>query len=548
MSTESLVLPGTAAPQAAHGNSRWRQALRRWRPSGLTAWVFAGFGMVLPVLVAYCLIQAPMIGMVALTVVLTLAMAWWALSAVAPSAPWYVRVALAVFLGQFVLNIGFSNVVVGAGAAKVTVAELSVGLVLPFLVVKGWPLLKPLSYFWVAILAILIPGGYHLWSDVPAYKTAALRDFLSVADLVYFIAGMGVCAVGMLAGKWDQWRFRFVRVWLIAGLLYSFTWPFATWLMQVSPKFHSYQQSIPLLGAHMTTPVNVLAAAAALITVPHLLAASPIARRVLATLAVLGTVLMLAMLQSRNLYLIAMTMPFLLAFMGFRKAIKASVLAVVVLIFSLGMMEAYEFRIPGRISDVSLSAVGDRLLSITGKHGDHTGAAGVNQRRIWWTSSLNKWTSSPETVVFGIGYGLPLTNFKGPSTDGSEEGVIVREPHNSYISSLSRGGLVYFTLWGYIVLGAFWSALRLAKREALMPGVPNPMRAWSAWVALVLFTLLLQAGSEPQFEVPSTAALFYAVAGFFVVEASVLMRNVAEARAQAMAKLWASPTPEAQHA
>ena len=68
-------------------------------------------------------------------------------------------------------------------------------------------------------------------------------------------------------------------------------------------------------------------------------------------------------------------------------------------------------------------------------------AEGLFQRIHWWQNIFIKLTSSLTNLLFGLGYGEPLIDFiiKGD--------VIVREPHNSFISILARGGIISFLLW-----------------------------------------------------------------------------------------------------
>jgi O-antigen ligase len=112
---------------------------------------------------------------------------------------------------------------------------------------------------------------------------------------------------------------------------------------------------------------------------------------------------------------------------------------------------------------------------------------------------------------------MPLTDFVSPGGDDGR-GVVVREPHNSYISSLTRGGLVYFCLWGYVILAPLWAAAKGARLKALSAEAGGQYKGVAAWSVVTMFMILAQAFSEPNFEIPSIAAMYYFVAGMAMME------------------------------
>jgi hypothetical protein len=73
-------------------------------------------------------------------------------------------------------------------------------------------------------------------------------------------------------------------------------------------------------------------------------------------------------------------------------------------------------------------------------------AEGVSQRLEWWTKIFDRMLADPFSLLLGLGYGLPLTDFHGSS------GAAVREPHNSYITVFARTGVVGAICWTLIML------------------------------------------------------------------------------------------------
>ena len=474
-------------------------------------------GVVLPGVLDYLLIVSPFVLLNSLRYVVLLGVLMLGFQFVVKDAPWYVRLVMSMVLGQVILNYGFTNMVIGAGSAKVTLAEAGVLLGLAVLVPKTIRVLKSVPLFWVCMAALIIPPTIHLVPGVQKYGMAAMRDVLSVVDLIYLLAGLTVATFGLLNKKWLAWRNRFLMMWIVGASLYGLLYPISPYLLTVSPGFQSYQQTIPVFGNMLTAPINAMAAVAAWYALPQAYPQRAWLRIPLGVAVMVGTMASVALAQSRNMYAFVLLMPVMLGFFGFRKAFTATVVGIVLLIASLGVLEAFNVKIPGRISDVTLSAIVDRFMSVSGKHGDDSGAHGVNQRMDWWASSLDKWSASPETVVFGVGYGQALTNFFSPGGDNNE-GVAVREPHNSYVSSVSRGGLVYLALWLYLVFTPLIMAIKGGRMAASDPQANGGYRGVAVWSSLLMMMLAMSALSEPVFETPSFAAMYYFVAGIAVVE------------------------------
>jgi hypothetical protein len=503
----------------------WRARAVSWAwPSWTEFGLFLLLGVLVPLIGYYVLVGSPFLGLYGLRYVVVAAILWAAFSFAAPKAPWYVRLVLSVTLGQLVLNYGFTNIVVGAGSAKITLAEggCLIGLLVLLPLTYRWLARTPA--FWLAMAAMVIPPAYHLYRDFFTYKMAALRDVLTVVDIAFFVAGMAIVALGVHRGTWLTWRDRFMRIWFIAGGLYGLTWPFSTWIQAVSPSFSSYQQAVPVLGTQLTSPYTAIAVLVAWFAIPHVFPKRSWLRTLWILLVLVETIIVVVMAQSRNLYLIILFVPVALGFFGYKRAFAAVAGGLIAMVLSLALVETLNIKIPGRISDVTLSAVVDRFLSISGKHGDENGATGVQQRLDWWASSLDMWRASPDRMVFGVGYGPALTNFMAPGVDG--EGVVVREPHNSFVSSLVRGGVVYFVLWGAVVFGSMRRAWLGARLPGLGEDAAGHFKGFAAWSFIVMGMLALTSLSEPHFETPSIAAMFYIVAGMVSMEYYIVTRRV----------------------
>lgn len=490
--------------------------------------LFGTFGVAIPVVLSYFVVMSPFMGMYFLKYAVMFILLFVAFKAVAPSAPWYIRLIMSVTLGQMIFNYGFTNIVIGFGSVKLTFAEAGAMVGMLFLIPSTLRVLSKTPAFWVCLIAMVIPPTVHLYQDFALYKMAALRDIISVLDLTFFMAGMAVCIFGVQKGVWVSWRDRFLRLWLIAAVVYGLTWPMSNFIMSISPGFQSYQQTVPVFGHQVTAPYNIIGAVVAWFAIPHIFPTGKISRNVMMVLVMVSAIVIVGMFQSRNMYVIVLILPVALAYFGYRKAFIGTIIGLCLMVLSLFLLEQYQVKIPGRISNLTLSAVANRLLSISGKHGDAEGARGVQQRLDWWGSAINKWSQSPETVVFGVGYGPALTNFSSPGGDHGE-GVVVREPHNSMISSLARGGLVYFCLWAWLVFSPMYKAFMATRLPGLSDDYGGHFKGFATWALLLMFTIWISCLSEPIYETPSIAAMYYFVAGIMTMEWYVVTRRVAVA-------------------
>jgi hypothetical protein len=187
---------------------------------------------------------------------------------------------------------------------------------------------------------------------------------------------------------------------------------------------------------------------------------------------------------------------------------------VVLGIGALVVIEVSGIEIQGRIATVTASGIWDHLLSLTGqsRSAEFEGsAAGVTQRREWRDASLEKWAFSPQTMLVGIGFGDALTNHIVIGTGG--EIIIVREPHNSFVTMLTRGGLlalsVFLTLLVYILAITAVGYWRYRAHDRRLAAIFLGGFLWQVMA-------MLQGWGQPYFENPYTVVPNYFVYGSLI--------------------------------
>jgi hypothetical protein len=186
--------------------------------------------------------------------------------------------------------------------------------------------------------------------------------------------------------------------------------------------------------------------------------------------------------------------------------------AIPVLFFLLLVITAFDLRISGRLtSEISLSFFWNHVQAIFGIGATGQGvvaeaAEGVDLRLHWWTRLYEQLTADPITLLTGLGYGIPLTDFRDTL------GVTAREPHNSLISIAARLGLIGLVSWIWMQAELFrtgFHAYRINRRRGDNDAARLPLLVLS----FAILTLIGCVG-EDNMEKPYYAIPYYTLWGF----------------------------------
>jgi hypothetical protein len=372
-----------------------------------------------------------------------------------------------------------------------------VTLLAPFLVWWGW-------------------GLGRLAFDAAEHGMWALRDATSMIESLYVLVGFSLAADPRATERLIRWLYPII----VIGCSYCLLYVFADQLAAISPTILGASgQAVPIFGAFAMAGTMLLwAAFACLITPtqqPH--------RRLLLTVAA-GFLIAFAMivLQKRTTYLQLAGLAALLLYVRPR-ALSRLGITLPLLGFALLVITAFDIRISGRLtSEISLSFFLDHLLAIVGIGTDEQGAiadaaSGVPLRLHWWTRIYEQLTSDPIALIGGLGYGIPLTDFRDTL------GVVTREPHNSVISVVARLGLIGLLSW--ITIAFFRAGFQvywISRRR----GYDEISRLALLVIAFAILTLVGCVG-EDNMEKPFFAIPFYTLWGFILRIAYQLRGEVA---------------------
>lgn len=398
-----------------------------------------------------------------------------------------VTIWLYLLLNYGFMQIRFLSVPVGELVLLLSLATINYKVVLPKFLNNRY--IIPLLIWWGVGL------GHILW-NLPQYGIWAIRDASHIIESLFILVGFTFAGSAEAREQFKRWL-----PWMLSSVvLYSLTYPFRELLQPYSPILSGAQGQSVILFFNYTNTQLVIITYCSFCLQQYLQAR----KEGFLYLAIGCLTLVLLLFPSRTLFVeMAIFLAFWLQRLSMREFRQVAMLVTVPVILLAGIF-AIGIPINGRFgTEFQLS---DYLTIITEifHRGENvqTITSGNEIRFLWWSQILRDWSHSWLTMLFGLGYGMPLVNFVG------DLGAQVREPHNDVIGILARGGLVALLslLWFQAVL--LFRSFRLVDYLGRGPS--------SSFVVALLFLLictLLNAVGESPFIMAFYAVPFYFAAG-----------------------------------
>jgi O-Antigen ligase len=358
------------------------------------------------------------------------------------------------------------------------------------------PMFAPLVFLWMQA-TVQLAIGLHLggfW---------AIRDAANLIETGFVFIGFWFASDPRFLPIFIPW---FRRV-LTFQAFYILLYPLQDMLIRFSPIIPSVSGYDAPLFFNYANPSSVPISAACQMIVSDY---GPRLYRTLATAAIL--MVLVVFVQARLVYLqLGLLLVIILLFNPQRLSsfgTMAIVTASLVVVFLLSGIQ-----LPGRLGTTfTLDFFVNHFTTIWGggANDESTSAAaeGVNLRVGWWIKIHHDLQRDLPTWMFGLGYGIPLTSFYGPSSD------LVREPHNSFFSIYGRlgiFGIVNFLLMQIIVLVTTIRLIFLTKRDGLIE-----LHGIAITILCFLGAHLLYSSGECGFEVSFGAVPYYFLTGVVV--------------------------------
>jgi len=397
-----------------------------------------------------------------------------------------------------ILNGGFDTVrfpPVGAGIPAgelvllICLCIISVRTLLPRMGAAVW--LFPIVVWWGMSLsrALIDTSVGGVWS---------FRDATQAIESLYLIVGFWlVNSVGNL-----QYFFNWLRKVLIALGFYGLLMPFSTTLQAFSPKLSGMSSGASSLFFQKVNSSSMLLWCACWLLIDR--PANPRSTKVRVLITLFLVTFSIAYAQGRTGYLSVLAVGAILLLVKRRVAAKwVGILLFGVVIIGAISVSGLKLQ-GGRGHTISLNYITQEFESISGsaQSEDVEGSAkGVPLRLGWWRRIYSKMEASPQKMIFGLGYGIPLTDFHATG------GVQVREPHDSYISVVARLGISGMLVWIMMQASLYfswWRSYQLCKRMQWTRDQNNLLLLLIFDVLILVFAI-----GEDGFEKPFNAIPYY---------------------------------------
>ena len=414
---------------------------------------------------------------------------------------------LIILFFLLLLNYGFMQVRVVLPLAELLLLWFLISTSL-LIVLKRMATVFPVFFYlaWVVyavMMALFDSLNYGLW---------ALRDASNAIESLFVLVGFSI----FISSEVRERFFRGVPVFFYVVLGYSLFYPFAAELRSFSPYVIApagYPSAI--FFNYVNTSILLLVCSVFMFLYPH---EHRFLQRFGSAIGGFIIVFTVVFFQARTVYV---QLAFLLIlFAIIRPSVYRWVyFAVALSIFVFAFLSSIGVSVVGRLGEeISLVFLKNHFLAIFGIEAEGVvGAAkGVFQRIDWWGNVIDKWTSSYSSFLFGVGFGIPLTDFV------LGNGALVREPHNSYLSIFARTGLIGGALWVVFQLFLYYSWLKAYIKARKMGALKLEVVLLLFFVYFVL--ILILAMGEDGFEKPYNTMPYYLLFGI-VLRVNWLFNN-----------------------
>lgn len=419
------------------------------------------------------------------------------------------QMTLLALLGYVVLGYGFANLTFPRIPIPVGHVFMFIGLLLALPGRKADVrkfLREPAVWCWLALMFLTM---LHLMDQVPVHGIWAIRDSNFIVEGIFLLSGFlwarsRAGSRSMQNGLW--WIF-------LVNLIYSLTYPSLEYLRDFSPRSGVFL-NVPLFGTYWHNSLFLLCGALFVYQFGKQISGWPPA--VISGLALLQLLWSLVF-QARTTYVQAVVTILILFLTGGRRIATKAIAGVAVSVLLVGLIGTLGIEIQGRLGRMDLDFLVQHIQSLFLAPGT-PGVGTIQWRTDVTPQMLDRWTSSPTTIVIGEGFGQALTEWEVSPEIGQEgTGVQVRAPHNTHISVLVRLGLLGLLFWGLMHARIAYLLIR-AVREAPRASM---MHKFAVWMLIFYVLAMLHTSAQPWLEFPQGAIPFYCLIGFMIALANL---------------------------
>jgi len=417
--------------------------------------------------------EFPLIALVGAIVVLALGVASFDLP-MAERAATLLLVSGAMILGRGWANLGIPGAI-PIPATEIVFIPLAAIALLNRRTRLDYKILLPLCLY-----ATLV--GIRLLFDFPVWGVFAVRDTTFALEAFILVIGYRV----IMRDGVEAW-YRRMRYVAAAVLIYGAVYPFLDYAGVTGPMV-GLQRESPLFDS---TGVKFSVIAMSLYFVMF--------GKGWVRVGSLGLALgLLTQYQARTLYIM---LPVALLVLGWatRRFDKILMATVPALLVAAGIFVwASSNNVQGTEGPVSTEFLVSHVDTLTGAEGPN--AATIDARQSFFSQTIDAVAQNPGTMLVGLGLGPDLTFGQWMG----KQDQLVRNPHNSYLETFARTGILGFSLWIWILIAC---VRRIAIRARSGSGLQEN---FCAWILAASSVYLGVAAAQPIMAFPyGTVPLFF---------------------------------------
>ena len=401
-----------------------------------------------------------------------------------------------LFLGWSFQNLTISGIPINEIVLILLLISINVPRVLNELriVVNIFPFILWLLYGLFLIFFGFIQHG--IW---------ALRDGSHVIDSFFLIIGFFLVSYK----KNYDYFFTHIRKFALVGLLYILLLPFSESIQNFIPKVSGvsgYNVGKSLFNYSSMSAIWIWLAFYTSINYTKI-KDSFLYTKIIPFLFLIVPIILF---QQRSTYISIIGIMFFLMIFTKEKLTNKFLVFFLIFVIFIFIFSTINFEIEGRISNFSLGFLMEHIMSTFGYASERTlsSTGTVDQRLLWLIEVIDNSFNSMTRFIFGNGFGEPLIEF------GATEGVIVREPHNAFLSIYGKMGLFGFIIWMWMHV-SFFNAWRYCYRYT---NLFNKIDEKKNLLGLIIFIIvtLISGFTNSMFEQTWTCSVYYLLWGIIL--------------------------------
>jgi hypothetical protein len=344
-------------------------------------------------------------------------------------------------------------------------------------------------------------GGVYLIFSFYYFGIWALRDGSQIIESLFILVGFIFASNFIFFSRFV----KYLPYILIFAFIHSLTFHNKDFLISIMPKIQTAN------GAEISILFNYLnSALLSLMLISYIFIFKNKNHIYYFLISFFILLYVLVTYHARIIYFQLFALAILFYFFNTKASFKLFFSCILCLL-SLFVIEKFNINISGRMgNNTTVDFIANHALSSFGikSEGLEAPVSGFYLRFFWIKDVLIQLKSNFWNFVFGLGYGTPLIDYV------ATPGVVVREPHNSYLSIFARGGIFGLFLWSWMhfLMVTLWFKVYCFYKEKKSYYYQNLLLLFFVYFVLIWILALAQ----DAFEKPANIIPYYFFWGIII--------------------------------